>query len=220
MARTDLPLPKLIEERTRQLGLRLVARGLFYLRYTTAGPLENLQNRAVEGVSEYVRVYSDELQNLAFEPEREFETLLDNGSMLVSGAIDVIRLDDPPRVAIIDFKSGDADDDTGSGLSADLMRIQIGVYGLAARHELEYDPQTGLVRYIGERDANRRELLVDMDDADLVRVRQRIVETGGLIRRRDFARGPTDLVRDRCSRCDFKLFCPHEEAHAYRRRNN
>jgi len=33
------------------------------------------------------------------------------GGALVSGAIDVIRQDDPPRVTLIDFKSGDPDSD-------------------------------------------------------------------------------------------------------------
>jgi DNA helicase II / ATP-dependent DNA helicase PcrA len=92
------------------------------------------------------------------------------------------------------------------------MGVQIGVYGLAARHELEYDPQQGLVRYIGERDPERRELQVDLSNADLDAVRRNVVETGARIRQRDFAGGPTGLVQDRCARCDFKLTCPHEEA--------
>jgi DNA helicase-2/ATP-dependent DNA helicase PcrA len=98
------------------------------------------------------------------------------------------------------------------------MGMQIGVYGLAARHELEYDPQHGLVRYIGERDPLRRQLHVDLSDADLTAVRHRVAETGARIRQRDFAGGPTGLVRERCSRCDFNLTCPHEEAHRHRAR--
>ena len=89
--------------------------------------------------------------DLEFKPEKEFETLISDENLLISGAIDVIRLDDPPMISIVDFKSGDAEEETGSGLSRELMSLQIGIYGLAARDELEYDPRHGLIRYIGER---------------------------------------------------------------------
>lgn len=190
----------------------LIDRGMFYLRYTTGDPMTNLQDKAVRGVAEYVEQFAEELSELEFEPEREFETLLDNGSMLVSGAIDVIRLDDPPRVTIIDFKSGDAEDDTGSGLTSDLMAMQIGVYGLAARHELEYDPRNGLVRYIGEPDPDKRQLAVDLTDEDLARVRAQLERTGQNIRQRTFNSGPTGLIENRCQHCDFLLFCGRDEA--------
>jgi len=52
---------------------------------------------------------------LTFEPEKEFETLIEyedgNGGALISGAIDIVRQDNPPRVTLIDFKSGDPESD-------------------------------------------------------------------------------------------------------------
>jgi len=87
----------------------LVDNGLFYLRYTTGDPLENLQNRVVSVVADYIEIYREELSTLRFEPERPFETLLDEAHALVTGAIDLVRLDNPPRVSLIDFKSGRAD---------------------------------------------------------------------------------------------------------------
>ena len=54
----------------------LVDQGMFYLRYTVGNPLSNLQNRAIEGVVEYVETYAAELSRLEFEPEKEFETLI------------------------------------------------------------------------------------------------------------------------------------------------
>jgi DNA helicase-2/ATP-dependent DNA helicase PcrA len=60
-------------------------------------------------VSDYVGHYGAELSELDFEPEREFETLLEDEQVMISGAIDVIRLDNPPRVTLLDFKSGEAE---------------------------------------------------------------------------------------------------------------
>ena len=196
----------------RQEVRSLVDQGTFYLRYTVGKPLENLQNRAIEGVIEYVETYADELARLNFEPEKEFETLIPGENLLVAGAIDVVRLDDPPRVSIVDFKSGDAEEETGTGLSRELMALQIGVYGLAARQELEYDPQHGLIRYIGERDAARRQVVVALNDDELTRVREEIVEAGRKIRARDFNHGPSGLAKNRCVRCDFRNFCSRKEA--------
>ena len=190
----------------------LIEQGMFYLRYTVGGPLANLQNRAIDGVVEYVEAYAPELARLEFEPEKEFETLIPDENLLISGAIDVVRLDDPPRVSIIDFKSGNADEATGTGLSRELMGLQIGVYGLAARDELEYDPQHGLIRYIGERDPERRQVEVDLSEQELARVRSEVVKTCRDIRERKFNKGPTGLTKDRCSRCDFRNICPRKEA--------
>ena len=38
------------------------------------------------------------------------------------------------------------------------MRLQVSLYGLAAKKELEYDPERGLVRYLGEQDPLKSEL--------------------------------------------------------------
>ena len=185
---------------------------MFYLRYTTGDPLENLRSRAAEGVTRYVTAYAAELARLEFEPERAFETVIPGESMLISGAIDVVRLDQPPRVTILDFKSGDSDEEVGSGLTKELMSLQIGVYGLAAKHELEYEPERGIVRYIGERDATKRELPVELGDKELAAVRARIIATGKRIRAREFHEGPSSLNPKRCLRCDFRGICDREEA--------
>ena len=113
----------------------LIEQGMFYLRYTVGEPLDNLRRRTVAGVVEYVETYAGELARLEFEPEKEFETLITDENLLISGAIDVVRFDDPPRVSIVDFKSGDGEEE-----NRELMELQIGVYGLAAWDELEYDP--------------------------------------------------------------------------------
>jgi DNA helicase-2/ATP-dependent DNA helicase PcrA len=89
--------------------------------------------------------------------------------MLVSGAIDLVRLDYPPRVTIIDFKSGERGEENQSNLSEELMRLQVTLYALAARQELEYEPERGLIRYLGEADPSRRELSVPLNEHDFAR---------------------------------------------------
>jgi DNA helicase-2/ATP-dependent DNA helicase PcrA len=199
----------------------LVTRGLFYLRYTTGAPEERMRAKALKIVSEYVRTYAPELERLTFEPEREFETLIEEEQVLISGAIDVIRLDDPPRVTLLDFKSGEPESDISSKLDEDEMRLQVSLYGLAAKHELEYEPERGLVRYLGEEDPTKRELVVALDDASLAAARQEVVQTAASIRERQFFGGPRKPPRNselptRCGECDFVDFCGLQDAKSYR----
>lgn len=190
----------------------LIDRGLFYMRYTTGDPLERMRNKALQIVGDYIHTYQDELSRLEFEPEREFETLIEEEQVLVSGAMDIVRLDEPPRVTLIDFKSGEPDSDLSMKLDEDEMRLQVSVYGLAAKKELEYEPDLGLVRYLGSDDPNDRELVVELDDKALAEARRTVVTTARNIRDRQFHSGPTRLPRNpennvRCVECDFLHFC-------------
>ena len=151
--------------------------------------------------------YQGELSSLEFEPEREFETLIQEEELLISGAIDLLRLDEPPRVTIVDFKSGERGDENRSGLSEDLMRLQVSLYALAARQELEFEPERGLIRYVGETDAERRELGVDMTEEEMRETRRIVVHAGRQIRSRNFDRGPGPALRNRCDNCDFRGIC-------------
>ncbi len=123
---------------------KLVDRGLFYLRYTTGDPAENMRKKGVRIVADYIAQYADELSRLKFEPEKEFETLIEyedgDGGAMISGAIDIVRQDDPPRVTLIDFKSGDPESDNHQKLDEEEMRLQVAIYGVAAKKELEYLP--------------------------------------------------------------------------------
>lgn len=195
----------------------LIERGLFYLRYTTGEPLELMRTRAVEVLADYVGEYARELAQLEFEPEHPFETLIEEEQVLISGAIDVVRLDDPPRVSLIDFKSGEAESDGTAALDQDEMRLQVTLYGLAAKHELEYEPDVGLVRYLGEGDPSKRQLSVALDPDALAEARRVVTETAGQIRRREFDSGPRSKPRNakhktRCGECDFRLLCGRIEA--------
>jgi len=190
-----------------QVLQRMVESGLFYLRYTTGVPLGNMRAVAVQGLTDYIQFYVQELERLEFEPEREFETLIPDQDLLISGTIDLLRLDDPPRVTIVDFKSGEHGEKNQSGLAEEMMRLQIGIYGLATRHELEYEPDRGIIRYIGEQDAARRELDVGLGESDLQSARETVVESGNQIRARRFNAGPAEHLPGRCTSCDFARFC-------------
>ncbi|GAI13553.1 unnamed protein product, partial [marine sediment metagenome] len=135
----------------------------------------------------------------------EFETLIRDEGLLISGTIDVVRLDDPPRITIIDFKSGERGEETQSGLSENMMRLQIGIYGLAARHELEYEPDQGLVRYIGEENPEHKQLSVQLNQEELDTARQIVIDAGRRIKSRIFNEGPTTI--DRCENCDHRVVC-------------
>jgi DNA helicase-2/ATP-dependent DNA helicase PcrA len=199
----------------------LVGRGLMYLRYTVGEPQQRMEHRAVEIVTDYIRTYANELSTLEFEPEREFETLIEEEQVLVSGVIDIVRHDDPPRVSLVDFKSGEPDSDTSTRLDTEEMRLQVSLYGVAAKKELEYKPDQGIVRYLAEEDPARRELVVPLDDEALTTARSIVAETASAIRDRRFHSGPTSGPKDpklksRCGECDFMLFCGNPVAISHR----
>ncbi len=194
----------------------LIEKGLFYLRYTTGDPAENMRSKGIRVVSDYVQHFVDELENLTFEPEKEFETLVDygegEGGAMISGAIDIVRRDDPPQVTLIDFKSGDPDSDMHQSLDEDEMRLQVGIYAIAARKELEYEPEKGLVRYMDvDRDKNEKhQLEVPLDPRSVEEATKTVVETAKAIRDRKFVGSPKKPSPDgglRCVRCDFIGFC-------------
>ena len=196
-----------LEQRLRGL----VDQGMFYLRHTTGEPAQLMHEKGIQIVADYVKTYSDELSELTFEPEREFEVLLPEQNILVTGAIDVVRRDDPPRVTIIDFKSGHDDSDRHQGLDHDEMRMQVSIYAVAAKQELEYEPDQGLVRYLGERDKAKRQLAVPLNTPVIESSRKQVAELGSDIKARRFHSRPKKRngsePKDRCGRCDFERLC-------------
>jgi len=202
---------------------RLLDQGLFYLRYTTGEPADNMRAKGLKIVADYVQRYASELGRLTFEPEKEFETLIEyedgNGGALVSGAIDIVRQDDPPRVTLIDFKSGDPDSDKHQRLDEEEMKLQVSLYAVAAKKELEYQPEQGLVRYLDADDESASELRVPLDARALKQAKQTVALTAARIRDRDFHRGPADRGEGsrQCAVCDFISICGMKEAMTVKR---
>lgn len=200
---------------------RLVAQGLFYLRYTTGDPAENMRQKGVRVVTDYVVKYAKELEALTFDPEKPFETLIEypdkSGGALITGAIDVVRQDDPPRVTLIDFKSGN-DEEDAKKLDATEMSLQIGIYALAARSELEYEPEQGVVRYLDSAPTEKAELKVPLDSGSLERAKDKVSSAALEIRQRKFSDGPRVERggKKRCAVCDFLGICGMNEAKAHK----
>lgn len=194
---------------------KLIDHGLFYLRYTTKDPAVNMREKGKQVVGDYIEHFIEELRDLTFEPEKEFETLVEfedgEGGALISGAIDIVRRDNPPQVTLIDFKSGDSVAD-GRKLDEDEMRLQVGIYAVAAKKELEYEPQQGLVRYLGvDRSVNEHhQLEVPLDDESVREAKATVLDTATSIRDRRFNAGPRRSGQDgkpRCTSCDFMGIC-------------
>ena len=205
---------------------KLVERGLFYLRYTTGEPAALMRAKGVEIVSKYVRRYAKELETLVFEPEKEFETLVEyrdgEGGALISGTIDLIRQDDPPRVTLVDFKSGDPDSDRHQKLDLEEMQLQVTLYALAAKKDLEYQPEQGLVRYLDAEDASKAELVVPLSEDALANAKDTVSRTAEDIRNRLFSEGPRKQSdgKLRCSSCDFLGFCGMREAVQFKKQSH
>jgi ATP-dependent DNA helicase UvrD/PcrA len=108
-----------------------------------------MRKKGLRVVADYVAHYADELSRLEFEPEKAFETLVEygdqDGGALITGAIDIVRQDDPPRVTLIDFKSGDPDSDNHQKLDEQEMKLQVAIYAVGAKKEHEYQPEGGMV---------------------------------------------------------------------------
>jgi ATP-dependent DNA helicase UvrD/PcrA len=200
-----------------------IDRGLFYLRYTTGDPAKNMWAKGIKVVADYVQRFAGELNDLTFEPEKAFETLVEypdkDGGALVSGAIDIVRRDDPPRVTLIDFKSGDPESDKHMKLDEEEMKLQVAIYALAAKKELEYEPEAGLVRYLDAKQDEKRELRVPLDKPHLESAQNQVAKTAAEIRDRKFNTGPkTDAEgKCRCSVCDFVGMCGQKEAVAHKK---
>lgn len=219
---------QLAEDRERleaALG-NLIEQGLFYLRYTTGEPADNMRAKAVRIVADYIDRFVDELRELTFEPEKEFETLVEfedgEGGAMISGAVDIVRRDDPPRVTLIDFKSGDPQSDKHQTLDDEEMRLQVGIYAVAAKKELEYEPDKGLVRYLDvDRNAGEKhELEVPLDASAVEEAKRTVIETATAIRDRRFLSNPRKAGLDgelRCKSCDFLGFCGMEAPMAFKR---
>ena len=166
--------------------------------------------------------YASELKTLSFEPEKPFETLIDypgeDGGALITGAIDVVRQDDPPRVTLIDFKSGD-DKEDAKKLDAAEMSLQIGIYAIAARSELEYEPEQGMVRYLDSDPKEKAELKVPLDSSSLEKAKRKVAQAALEIKRRNFSEGPR-IEKERkklCGSCDFLRICGMHEAVAHKK---
>ena len=94
------------------------------------------------------------------------------------------------------------------------MKLQVAIYALAAKKELEYQPEQGLVRYLGAHNGDRKELKVPLDAREIENARKSVSLIAKRIRDRVFKEGPVRLPEKklRCNNCDFIGLCGISEA--------
>ena len=185
------------EARLRAELDRLIAGGLFFLRYASPETRRRLQARALELVAGYVREHAGELGVRRYEPERPFEVLLEE-DVLLAGAVDL--LEGGEELAVVDFKSGEA-----GAYDEELLRLQVQLYALALGRATGRAPQVGLVRFVGGE--GPAEMRVELGPEALRRALELAGEAAQGIREGRFDEGPTPRHVGRCARCDFRLFC-------------
>ena len=141
-------------------------------------------------------------------------------SILIQDAL--VRQDEPPRVTLIDFKSGDPNSDNHQKLDEREMKLQVAIYAVGAKKELEYQPEKGMVRYLGvDKDAphEKRELEIPLDDKSILEAKALVAQTARSIRDRHFHAGPvlSESGAPRCPGCDFLGLCGMKEAAGYKK---
>jgi hypothetical protein len=99
------------------------------------------------------------------------------------------------------------------------MQLQVTLYALAAKKELQSQPDQGLVRYLDADDKSKAELRVRLDDDSLRNARKLAARTALKIRERQFKPGPAmrpDGVH-RCSVCGLTGMCGTKEAVTFKK---
>ena len=133
----------------------------------------------------------------AIAQEKRFSLELEN-NVQITGRIDQINRLGPGEVEVVDYKTGRPK--TATHARNDL---QLGIYALAAREDLEVEPAR-LVYYnleTNERVASTR------DAKQLEELRGTIQEVAADIRAREFPA----LPGYQCRSCEYRFICPEQE---------
>ena len=192
--------PSALADRVRHL----VDRGLFYLWYTTAEPAENMRKAAVKTVTAYVRSYAGSSPNLSLSRRRNSRRFCRRRKSSCRGPLTWCAATTRRGSRLWDFKSGEKDSDD-KALSEDEMRLQVALYALAAKRELEYEPERGLVRYLGGERPD--EMAVEFDEETLAEAAAVVRRAAREIKGRRFHDRPQKEHGSRCATCDFGLLC-------------
>lgn len=131
--------------------------------------------------------------------EKQFELSLD-GDVIVTGRIDQINQTGPNRlVEIVDYKTGSPKNEKDAEKS-----LQLSLYALAAREQLELKPERLTFYNLTTNEA----VSVPHNDADVEEALDEVAEVAADLRARSFPAKPGFL----CRYCDFRALCPeHEE---------
>lgn len=166
-----------------------------HLRVPFAYPTlrKTMHDSAVARVRDYIAARSGEFAGIEFS-EKGIEIVLDDG-VSVSGRIDLVRRRDTDEIAIVDLKS------TERAQAEELTEAQLHIYALGYRELTGKDADYVEIYELDTQTRKSRTV-----DDDLINdVRKRVAATAKALRANSFAPTPEAT---RCSKCDFKHFCP------------
>lgn len=93
------------------------------------------------------------------------------------------------------------------------------ICAVAARRELRYEPERGLVRYLDVKKGEPEELPVPLDKQAIADAQVLVAKTAGEIRDRSFKREPREKGGEKlqCGDCDFVGLCGMPAALSHKR---
>jgi len=138
-----------------------------------------------------------------FAQEKPFTLELEN-NVRVTGRLDQVNRAGPGAVEIVDYKTGKPKTETDARKD-----VQLSVYALAVREELELEP----VRLVYYNLQTNQSVVAQRDEKQLRLVRGLIQEIAADIRAREFDPTPGHL----CKSCEFRFLCPTHEMQRYQR---
>lgn len=180
----------------------------FSLRYTSAGPFENMKRAANVTLGNYLGAMGKKLPSLVLEVEKPFEFILEDA--LISGTIDLLEKVDVKTgkhvpVGVVDFKTGIDEDPQKFKERLEASQKQVTLYAIAAREALRLNPRKARIHFLDTQKQIQQEVVIgEKQRKTLTRL---VGDTVSKIKAGKFPRKPKGGVK-RCKKCDFNKVCP------------
>jgi len=173
---------------------------IFHLRYATDAISNNMKNRAIKIIKNYVGIQKREFEKI-LETEKRFEFVIDNA--LISGQIDLLKKIDEhgniQEVEIIDFKT--EGEKAKKPYEMDYEK-QLRLYALACINSLGLNPQMAVIHHLDKNLLNKK-TKVDISKENLEKTKEDVTATVSKILNKKFKSNPGRL----CFDCDYKYIC-------------
>jgi len=178
--------------------------GIYERAWSSAGFRDDYQEEEYKraGLEQLERFYHRYLANPpeVLYQERRFELLLDD-NIVISGRMDQVNRTGPAQVEIVDYKTGRPKQQRDANES-----LQLSVYALAARDELNLEP----ARLVFFNLITGEPVVSTRDEKELNEALAIIQEVAASIRAGAFAPEPGYY----CRSCDYRSLCPAQEERA------
>ena len=177
--------------------------GIYQREWSSAGFEDEYQEQAYkkEGLEQLQAFYESVMQEPpdAIAQEKYFELPMEN-NVVVTGRIDQINRLGPEGEEVVDYKTGKPKVERDAQKS-----LQLSIYALAAREQLDLNPARLVFYNLKSNDA----VASSRDSTQLDEARQKVQEVAADIRAGEFPARPGFL----CKYCEYEAICPaHEDA--------